>query len=92
MDNRYLVEFFGTFILSFVIFATNNYLAIGAALALAVFMGGAISGGAFNPAIAIAMVQAGKLATDDLMPYIVAQVGGAIAGFQLVKSILSRSV
>ncbi len=92
MDNRYLVEFFGTFILSFVIFATNNYLAIGAVLALAVFMGGAISGGAFNPAIAIAMVQAGKLATDDLMPYIVAQVGGAIAGFQLVKSILSRSV
>ena len=45
-----------------------------------------------NPAIAIAMVQAGKLATDDLMPYIVAQVGGALAGYQLVKSILSRSV
>jgi glycerol uptake facilitator-like aquaporin len=92
MDNRYLVEFFGTLILSFIIFATNNYLAIGAVLALAVFMGGAISGGAFNPAIAIAMVQAGKLATDDLMPYIVAQVGGALAGYQLVKSILSRSV
>jgi glycerol uptake facilitator-like aquaporin len=92
MDNRYLVEFFGTLILSFVIFATNNYLAIGAILALAVFMGGAISGGAFNPAIAIAMVQAGKLATDDLMPYIVAQVGGALAGYQLVKSILSRSI
>ena len=92
MDNRYLVEFFGTLILSFVIFATNNYLAIGAVLALAVLMGGAISGGAFNPAIAIAMVQAGKLATDDLMPYIVAQVGGALAGYQLVKSILSRSV
>ena len=92
MDNRYLVEFFGTLILSFVIFATNNYLAIGAVLALAVFMGGAISGGAINPAIAIAMVQAGKLATDDLMPYIVAQVGGALAGYQLVKSILSRSV
>jgi len=92
MDNRYLVEFFGTLILSFVIFATNNYLAIGAVLALAVFMGGAISGGAFNPAIAIAMVQAGKLATDDLMPYIVAQVGGALAGYQLVKSILSRSI
>ena len=92
MDNRYLVEFFGTLILSFVIFATNNYLAIGAVLALVVFMGGAISGGAFNPAIAIAMVQAGKLGSDDLMPYIVAQVGGALAGYQLVKSILSRSV
>lgn len=92
MHNKYLVEFLGTMILSFVIFATNNYLAIGAALALAVFMGGAISGGAFNPAIAIAMVQAGKLATDDLMPYIVAQVGGALAGYQLVKAILSRSV
>lgn len=92
MDNKYLVEFFGTLILSFVIFATNNYLAIGAVLALAVFMGGSISGGAFNPAIAIAMVQSGKLATDDLMPYIVAQVGGSLTGFQLVKYILSRSV
>ena len=92
MDNKYLVEFIGTLILSFVVFATNNYLAIGAALALAVFLGGAISGGAFNPAITIALVQANKLATDDMMPYIVAQLAGGVAGYQLVKAILSRTV
>ena len=42
---KYLVEFLGTMLLVFVIFATGNWLAIGAALALAVYLGGAISGG-----------------------------------------------
>ena len=32
--NKYLVEFLGTLFLVFVIFATGNYLAIGAALAI----------------------------------------------------------
>jgi len=51
--NNYIVEFLGTLFLVFVILATGNYLAIGAALAVAVLLGGAISGGAFNPAVAI---------------------------------------
>lgn len=83
--NRYLVEFLGTLLLSFVIFATGNYIAIGSALALAVLLGGAISGGAFNPAITIALVYAKKLSQKDLVPYVVAQVAGALAGFELVK-------
>jgi len=83
--NKYLVEFLGTLLLSFVIFATGNYIAIGAALALAVLLGGAISGGAFNPAITIALIYAKKLSQEDLVPYIVAQVAGALAGFELVK-------
>ena len=37
--NKYLVEFLGTLFLVFVIFATGNYLAIGAALAIAVMPG-----------------------------------------------------
>jgi aquaporin Z len=83
--NKYLVEFLGTLLLSFVIFATGNYIAIGLALAIAVLMGGAISGGAFNPAVTIAMMYAGKLAQKDVIPYIVAQVAGGLAGFELVK-------
>ena len=80
MMNKYLVEFLGTLFLVFVIFATGNYLAIGAALAVAVMLGGAISGGAFNPAVAIALMYSGKLPRSDLMPYIVAQVAGGLAG------------
>jgi glycerol uptake facilitator-like aquaporin len=46
---KYIVEFLGTMFLMFVIFTTGNWLAIGAALAIAVLLGGSISGGAFNP-------------------------------------------
>lgn len=75
---KYIVEFLGTMFLMFIILATGNYLAIGAALALAVIMGGAISGGAYNPAVALALMYMGKLPTKDLVPYIVAQVAGAL--------------
>jgi len=83
--NKYLVEFLGTLLLSFVIFATSNYLAIGAALAIATLIGGPVSGGAFNPAITIALMYADKLNEKDVIPYIVAQIAGGLAGFQLVK-------
>ena len=86
--NKYLVEFLGTALLSFVVFATGNYLAIGAALAIAALLGGPISGGAFNPAIAIALLAAGKLSRNDLIPYIVAQIIGALVGFYLVKKFI----
>ena len=69
--NKYLVEFLGTMFLVFVIFATNNWLAIGSALAIGVLLGGPISGGAFNPAVAISLYSAGKLAKPDLVPYII---------------------
>ncbi len=75
---KYIVEFLGTMFLMFIILATGNYLAIGAALALAVVLGGAISGGAFNPAVAVALMYTGKLPTKDLVPYVVAQIAGAL--------------
>ena len=90
--NKYLVELFGTALLSFVIFSTGNYLAIGAALALAIMLGGAISGGAFNPAVAIAMMYAGKIPRSDLIPYILAQIAGGLAGFELFRMIVNRRV
>ena len=87
MLNKYLVEFLGTLILSFVIFATNNYLAIGAALALAVFLGGAISGGAFNPAVAVSMMVNKKINASQLLFYVVAEVLGGLSGLYLSKLI-----
>ena len=84
---RILVEFLGTMFLVFVIFATGNYLAIGAALAIAVFLGGPISGGAFNPAVAISLYSAGKLAKTDLIPYIIVEILGGLAGFVLSKNV-----
>ena len=91
MLNKYLVEFLGTLFLTFIVFATNgNYLAIGAALAVGVLLGGAISGAAYNPAIAIAYLVAGKISQADVVPYIVAEIAGALAAFQLVKVVFKR--
>jgi aquaporin Z len=88
--NKYIVEFLGTLFLVFVILATGNYLAIGAALAIAVLLGGAISGGAFNPAVAIVLLVSGKIPSKDIIPYIVAEIAGALAAFQLVKLVLKK--
>jgi aquaporin Z len=85
--NKYLVEFLGTTLLAFVIFYTNNWLAIGTALAVCVFLGGSISGGAFNPAVAIALYQAGKIPNYDVIPYIIVEILGALAGFYAYKQI-----
>jgi glycerol uptake facilitator-like aquaporin len=85
--NKYIVEFLGTFLLSVVVFSTSNYLAHGAALAIAVMLGGAISGGIFNPAIATSMMVANKITQMDYIYYMIVEVLGALAGFVLVKKI-----
>jgi len=85
--NKYFVEFIGTLFLSLVVFATGNYLAIGAALAIAVLLGGPISGGAFNPAIAIGLFYTGKISQSDLIPYIISQIAGGLAGLELAKQL-----
>ena len=69
MLHKYLVEFLGTMFLSFIIFATGNYLAIGAALAIGAFLGGSISGGSFNPAVTLALYNSGKLMKSDISAY-----------------------
>jgi aquaporin Z len=89
--NKYLVEFLGTMFLMFVIFATGNWLAIGAALAVIAFIGGPISGGAYNPAVAISLYSAGKLAKSDLMPYIIVEILGALAAFYAYKKFVNNS-
>jgi glycerol uptake facilitator-like aquaporin len=85
--NKFLVEFLGTLFFLYVIIATGNALAIGAALTIAIMLGGKISGGNFNPAVSIMMVAAGKLPKNDLIPYILAQVAGGLAALELFKRV-----
>jgi glycerol uptake facilitator-like aquaporin len=85
MFNKFLVEFLGTLFFLFTIISTGNALAIGASLALAIYLGGKISGGHFNPAVSVMMVVAGKLPKQDLIGYILAQVLGGLAALELYK-------
>ena len=78
-----LIEFIGTFFFLYVIISTGNPLAIGAALALAIYLGGSISGGNFNPAVTIMMVAAKKQNIQTALPYILAQVAGGMTALAL---------
>ena len=79
-----IVEFLGTLVFLYVILATVNFAAIGATLALVIYLGGPISGGNFNPAVTVMMVAAKKQKMDTLL-YILAQIAGGLVALQLFK-------
>jgi len=83
--NEYLVEFLGTMFFVYVILATGNPLAIGAALALIILLAKDISGGLMNPAVTITMVAAGQLPSSELVPIVMAHVLGALVGLEIYK-------
>ncbi|MCR0997584.1 aquaporin Z [Serratia rubidaea] len=94
MLKRFFAEFFGTFWLVFggcgsaVLAAAFPELGIGfAGVALAfgltvvtmAYAVGHISGGHFNPAVTVGLFAGGSFPAKDVIPYIIAQVIGAIA-------------
>jgi aquaporin Z len=89
--NKYLVEFLGTLFIVFVALSTGNWLAIGLAVSVAIFFGASVSGGAYNPAVAIVLYNTEKLAKSDLVPYILVEILGALAAFHLYKSYVNKA-
>ena len=87
--SRLIAEAIGTFILvgavvGTAIFASGNtgYLGIAIAAGLAVLVSayafGSISGGHFNPAVTLGVAASGRMLWRDVLPYIAAQLVGAI--------------
>jgi len=91
---RYLTEFIGTFFLVLTIGLTVigdspfAGLAIGGALMVMVYMGGHVSGAHYNPAVSLALLMRGKLAAGDFVPYVVAQLAGALAASAAVSALM----
>lgn len=90
---KYVTEFLGAFFLVLTIGLTAVQevplapLAIGAALAVMVYMGGHVSGAHYNPAVSVALALAGKLDRRDLPPYVASQVAGALAAAFTVRAL-----
>jgi len=82
---NYLVEFLGALFFIYVILATGNPLAIGAALALTILLTSSISGGYVNPAVTIAMAAAGKIPSVEVIPYCLSQIFGGLVALELYK-------
>ena len=104
LGKRLGAEFFGTFWLVFggcgsaVLAAAFPQLGIGfmgVALAFGltvltmVYAVGPISGGHFNPAVSVGLVAGGRFPVSDLVPYVVAQVLGAVAAAAVLYFIAS---
>lgn len=83
--NAPLVEFFGTALLLSAVAFTGDGLMVVAALATAIFLGGKVSGGHFNPAITLLQYASGKVSQQRALTYIGAQVAAAAAVFGLSK-------
>ena len=87
MWNKYLVEFLGSIFFVYVILATGNPLAMGAALALAIVLTKNVSGGYINPAVTITMAAAGKMQTNEILPYCIAQIFGGLVALEIYKRV-----
>lgn len=96
-----VAEAFGTFMLTLGVLGTlafalfNGYvswlvvaLVSGLLLAAAIAAFGRISGGHFNPAVTLGAALAGRLPWRDVLPYILAQILGAIAAAFVVWSVI----
>lgn len=82
---KYLAEFFGATFFIYVILATGNPLAIGAALSLVILLTSGVSGGHVNPAVTITLAAAGKFPTADIIPYCMAQIFGGLVALEIYK-------
>lgn len=99
MVKRAIAEFIGTFCLVLggcgsAIFSAEfpNYgigllgvsLAFGLTIVAVAYSIGSISGAHLNPAVSLGLWAAGKFPAKDLMPYIGAQLGGALIGASVI--------
>ena len=82
--SRYVTELVGTFFLVLTMGLTvmngtpMEPIAIGSVLMAMVYMGAHTSGAHYNPAVSVAILIRGKMKARDLIPYVLAQISGAI--------------
>src|SRR3954467_777847 len=94
--NKYIAEFIGTFFLVLTIGCTVvgsppgviPPLAIGAGLMVLVYAGGHISGAHYNPAVPLGVLIRGKVKAGDVVPYMIAQIGGAAVAALITTKLL----
>lgn len=87
MFQAYVLEFFGTMFFTYVILATGNPLAVGAAFALVMLLIRNISGGYLNPAVTIVMASARQIPNTEVLPYCLAEIFGGLVALEIYKRV-----
>lgn len=78
-----LMEFLGTFFFILTIAMTANAFAIAAMLMAWVYIGGYVSGAHYNPMVSFAMALRGKLSWIAFLRYMIAQILGGFAAYEM---------
>ena len=85
-----LVEFIGTFVFLSVILAVGEPIPIVVALLAAIYFGGRISGGHFNPAISTMFLVKGTIGLEKYIGYVLAQILGGLVALMFYKATLAK--
>jgi aquaporin Z len=91
MNSPAVVEYLGTMLLIGAVSFTGAPLLIISALAIAIYLGGKISGGHFNPAVTAWALLSGKIGQSKALTYILAQLGAAATIWVLGSMIKTES-
>lgn len=83
-----LVELIGTFVFLSVILTQGQPIPIAVALLTAIYFGGHVSGGHFNPAVTFMKTLEGALPMSTALVYIIVQLIGATLAFGIYKYVL----
>jgi len=85
--NEFIAEFLGSLVFIYIILATGNAYAIGAALVVVILVTSSLSGGHINPAVTLTMTAAGKLPMSKTLYYILAQILGGLSALAIYKMV-----
>ena len=93
--NKFIVEAVGTFFFISVILHSLNDNGVGPqgiaiALLAAIYFGGSVSGGHFNPAVSFSMFLENKLTIGLLAAYVCSQYVGATAAWKFNELVLKN--
>lgn len=85
---KFIMEFMGTFLLLSVILGIGEPIPIALALLVAIYLGGAVSGGNYNPAVTLTQWMDNKLDTKDALSYVGTQLAAALAAWWFFHNVI----
>lgn len=87
---EFITEYLGSLVFIYIVLATGNAYAIGAALAFVIIVTSTVSQGHINPAVTLTMTAAGKLPISKTGYYILAQILGGLSALAIYKMVQKK--
>lgn len=83
--NKLLIEMLATMVFTFIVFASGNYLVIGATLAILIYLSGGYA--LVNPILALTQWLNGTFNSASMIKIVLVEIIGALLGLYLYKFI-----